>query len=100
MAKTKSKKPAKKAAILTKSHNLNELAFAKAFAILLGLYMVTLGLLATYTGLGTPLVEAIGSAYIGYTKSLEGAIIGGIWGAVDGLILGYISAWLYNRFTF
>ncbi len=95
----RSRKPAKKATFL-KPHNLNEIAFAKAFAILLALYMLVLGLIATYTGLGTPLVDAIGSAYIGYAKSIEGSIIGGAWGFIDGFILGYISAWLYNRFTF
>jgi len=95
----RSRIPAKSSTLL-KPHNLNVVAFAKAFAILLALYMLVLGLIATYTGLGTPLVDAIGSAYVGYAKSLEGSIIGGIWGAIDGFVLGYVSAWLYNRFTF
>ncbi len=96
------KKP--KIPFLTKPHNLKEMAFAKAFAILGGLYMLVLGLLATYVNiggqrLGEGLVNAIGSAYIGFVPSVEGAVIGMLWGAIDGFLMGYISAWLYNRFT-
>lgn len=90
--------------LLTKPHNLREMAFAKAFALLGALYMLSLGLLATYVNiggqrLGEGLVNAIGSAYIGFAPSIEGSIIGMVWGAIDGFLIGYISAWLYNRFT-
>ena len=83
--------------MLAKPCTLREFAFAKAFGIITGLYMLLLGLSAAYFGWGTGLVLSIGSAYIGYVPSLTGAIIGMVWGAVIGFILGYASAWLYNR---
>ncbi len=91
------KRKYKKVILLPKAFNLREMAFAKAFAIITGLYMFGLGLVAAYSGYGSSLVLAIGSAYIGYVPSLEGSVIGGIWGALVGFILGYVSAWLYNR---
>ncbi len=97
MAKTPKK--SKKNSLFKKAHNLNEIAFGKAFAILAGLYMLMLGLLATFFGWGTTLVTAIGSAYLGFVPSIEGSVIGGIWGTAEGFIIGYVSAWLYNRFA-
>jgi len=39
----------------------------------------------------------IGRFYRGYTFSPIGSIIGFIWGLCDGLIGGFIFAWLYNK---
>ena len=41
----------------------------------------------------------IGSLYLGYEVSALGSIIGLVWAFVDGLIVGAIFAWLYNRFV-
>jgi hypothetical protein len=95
--KTKAAKKTKKFMLLSKACMIRELAFAKAFAIMLGLYMLCLGLVATYIGLGAGLVSAIGSAYIGFVPSLEGSLIGAVWGAIVGFLMGYVSAWLYNK---
>jgi hypothetical protein len=35
--------------------------------------------------------------YPGYSISLPGSLIGLVWGFVDGLICGFIFAWLYNK---
>jgi len=38
------------------------------------------------------------SVYLGYTPTVLGSIIGGIWGFVDAGIGGLLLAWLYNKF--
>jgi hypothetical protein len=41
-------------------------------------------------------VTFIGKIYRGYNISLSGGLIGLVWGFFDGLISGFIFAWLYN----
>jgi hypothetical protein len=76
---------------------LNPAKFGLALGILCGLAMFIAGLAATYAGYGTEIVSLIGSVYIGYDINLVGSIVGGIWGFLDGLIGGFIFAWLYNK---
>lgn len=38
----------------------------------------------------------IGRVYRGYNISVTGGLIGAVWGFFDGLIGGFIFAWLYN----
>jgi hypothetical protein len=35
--------------------------------------------------------------YPGYSLTVVGSLIGLVWGFVDGLICGFIFAWLYNK---
>ncbi|MFC2092854.1 bacteriophage holin [Bacteroidota bacterium] len=39
----------------------------------------------------------ISMVYLGYTVSPLGSIIGLVWAFVDGLVIGAIFAWLYNK---
>ena len=41
----------------------------------------------------------IGLVYRGYSISPIGSVIGFFWALVDGLIIGAIFAWLYNRMS-
>jgi hypothetical protein len=41
----------------------------------------------------------IGRVYRGYNISVAGGLIGAAWGFVDGLIGGFVIAWLYNLLT-
>jgi len=41
---------------------------------------------------------ALSGLYIGFGPSFVSAITGTVWALVDGLILGVLIAWLYNRF--
>ncbi len=76
---------------------LNPSKFGLAMGILLGLAMLIIGITATYAGYGVDIVALCGSMYIGYDMTLVGSIVGGIWGFFDGLIGGFIFAWLYNK---
>jgi hypothetical protein len=68
-----------------------------ALGVMWGAGVFLLGVMGTF-GWGTPIVELLGSGYIGYGPSLGGSVIGGIWAFVDGAIGGIVLAWLYNRF--
>jgi len=39
----------------------------------------------------------ISMVYLGYTVTPLGSIIGLVWAFVDGLVIGAIFAWLYNK---
>jgi hypothetical protein len=34
--------------------------------------------------------------YLGYSVSWGGAIVGFVWGVIDGFIVGFLIAWIYN----
>ena len=47
---------------------------------------------------GNTIIGILSSVYLGYDNTIPGAIIGGIWGFVDGGVGGWLFAWLYNKF--
>jgi len=57
-----------------------------------------LGITAWLFGWGVEMAIALAGLYIGYGPSFVGAIAGAVWAFVDGLILGAMIAWFYNRF--
>ena len=73
----------------------------KAFAFTCGLVWAATVMLATWWllifGYEGYLMRNLDHFYLGCTYSYPGAIVGGIWGLVDGLICGYVFAWLYNK---
>ncbi len=75
----------------------------KAFALTCGIVWGAAILLATVwllvLGYEGQLIRTIDHFYFGYSFSYVGALIGGVWGFVDGLICGAIFAWLYNRLS-
>ena len=75
----------------------------KAFGLTCGILWGIAILLATFwiMILGSPgkIMGKLSTFYIGYSVTAGGAIIGLIWGFVDGLICGAIFAWLYNKLT-
>jgi len=76
---------------------------AKAMGLTLGIVtffsMVLCGLLALFFDIGTTWVNLVGEYYIGYSATLTGSLIGGVWGFFDGLIGGFIVCWLYNKIS-
>ncbi len=51
---------------------------------------------AAIFGWATKFVEVMNSVYIGYEPTLIGGIIGALWGFLDGAIVGFIIAVVYN----
>lgn len=77
--------------------SLNTRKFMLAWGLAFGLLFLVMGLLATFFGIGIELVDMASQMYIGYEPTFIGSVIGGIWGYVEGTILGLLIAYLYNR---
>ncbi len=76
---------------------LNVKAFALTCGIIWGLAILLLTWwLIAFGGTGE-ITEKLSRVYFGYTFTWGGAVIGMLWGFVDGLIVGAIFAWLYNK---
>jgi hypothetical protein len=75
---------------------------ALAFGILWGacIFLVGLGNLI-WTGYGEALLDVARSIYPGYASSsgFWGVIVGTLYGFLDGVVGGFVLAWLYNRFA-
>ena len=42
------------------------------------------------------ILSKLSTFYLGYSYSWGGAVIGLLWGFVDGFIAGFLIAWFYN----
>ena len=77
-------------------HKLSINALGVALGVLWAAYVFLCGI-AAQMGWGVALVDALSSLYIGYGPSFVGALIGAVWGLVDGYIAGVVIAWIYNK---
>ncbi|MDD5103194.1 MAG: bacteriophage holin [Candidatus Peribacteraceae bacterium] len=73
----------------------------KAFALTCGIFWAASLLLVAFltmkTGMGLSFVSIMSEVYFGYGPTFVGALIGAVWGFLDGLVCGAIFAWLYNK---
>ncbi|WED42845.1 bacteriophage holin [Legionella cardiaca] len=70
-----------------------------SLGILWGVFVLIIGLIATYNAYGKPFVAAMGGLYIGYQPTILGSLIGGLIAFIDFFIFGFLIAWLYNLFA-
>ena len=77
--------------------NLKAAALAGGLIWGLGLFFMTWWIIAFEGQTGEQTI--IGLIYRGYNISAMGSLIGLVWGFTDGLIGGFVFAWLYNRFA-
>jgi hypothetical protein len=77
---------------------MNTKAFAMAAGILWGFLLLALTLLETVRGLGHTL-GALSAVYPGYSVTYWGSLIGLVYGAISGALLGGAFCWLYTRFA-
>ncbi len=75
---------------------LNPRALALTAAILWGLCVLLATWWVLIFGTGGQTLKLLGNFYLGYSVSFVGSLIGLVWAFVDGLICGFIFAWLYN----
>ncbi len=80
---------------------LDPVKFGIACAVAWALMMVStaFGAMLIQTGSGPwggEFVRVMGSLYIGFGPSLQGAFIGLLWGLMDGFLAGVIIAGAYN----
>jgi len=78
---------------------LNVRAFGLACGVTWGLAMFIMGVIDIFTSWGDALGALMSTLYIGYSPTILGSFIGGIWGFVDAGIGGMAVAWLYNKFA-
>jgi len=78
---------------------LNVKAFGLACAVLWGCGMLLLGLIDTVSTWGDEWGRVASSIYLGYTPTVLGSIILGVWGFVSAGIWGLILAKLYNKYS-
>ena len=78
---------------------LNTKAFALTSGIFLGaaVFLMTIWLLVF--GFEGQQIRTLDHFYFGYSFSFIGAVIGAVWGFIDGALCGLVFAWLYNRFN-
>ena len=77
---------------------LGVISLGLAIGVTWAIAVFVLGLAAWLFGWGVEVAGALSGLYIGFGPSFVGAITGAVWGFVDGLILGALIAWFYNRF--
>ena len=76
-----------------------------AVALLWGLVMLIVGVAHTmFDGYGERFLNMMAGLYPGYGGPAAGggmdqALIGALYGALDGLIGGVVLTWVYNRFA-
>jgi hypothetical protein len=75
---------------------LSVCGFSIASAIVSGLAVYILGLMAMHLGIGAPYVVLLGSVYKGYAATYVGSGIGGLWAMAAGLICGFVFSCIYN----
>jgi hypothetical protein len=63
---------------------------ALKYGMVFGLILLVLVLLSMIFGVGTPIVELLGSLFHGYTSTLAGGIIGFLWGLVAGYVVSIL----------
>ena len=78
---------------------LNIAAFALALGICWGGAVLGLTWWLIFLDADAGAMSLLQTAYIGYTLSPLGSIVGLAWGFIDGAIGGAILAWLYNLFV-
>lgn len=75
---------------------LSVCSFALATALISGLGVFFLGLMATYLNIGVPYVTVLGSVYHGYAATYAGSLMGAGWAFACGLICGFFFSAFYN----
>ncbi len=102
MAKKRKKRVVKKrkaAKATCKPCKLSPRALGLSLGIIWGLAVLIIGLAATFWGYGTQFVSMFEALYPGFKLGIQGCIIGGLWGLVDGFVFGVLLGWIYNRFN-
>ncbi len=80
------------------SQKIDERGFGLASGAVWGGLVLLTTLAANYFNYGRAATSLMMSIYPGYSVGVAGSLVGGLYGLVDGVVCGFIFAWLYNRF--
>lgn len=81
------------------SQKLSVKALALSLGIVWGVAVLILGLIQMMWGPWPGITNLIAEAYMGFAPTVQGSLIGAVWGFVDAGIGGAVVAWLYNMFA-
>lgn len=81
---------------MAENARLDPVSMGVAFAAIYAVFMLALGVFAWAFGWGVEAVQLFSSIYVGFAASPVGSLVGAVWAVVDGFILGYLLAWVYN----
>jgi len=82
---------------MAKTQKLNALALGYAAAILSAVCMLLLGILGNL-GIYMSAVEAMMQMHLFFSLSIGGIIAGILEAAIWSFVVGYLFAWIYNKF--
>ncbi len=75
---------------------LSACALGLAMGVLSAVFVLVIALLAHFMQYGQEWVSLASSLYIGFSVSPVGILIGVLWAFVEGYVLGFLLACLYN----
>jgi len=75
---------------------LSACALGISLGLLGALWMVILGVAATYFNFGHEFVKLAGTLYVGFAATLKGIAFGVLWGFLEGFVCGWLIAVFYN----
>lgn len=78
---------------------LNAKALSLACGTLWGAGAFVIGILDMLTAWADPWGKEMAAIYLGYTPTLLGSVIAGIWAFIHAGIAGLLIGWLYNKFA-
>ena len=75
---------------------LRPLSLGVAGGFVGGVGTLFLGWSAAFGNWGIPMVDTLGSVYLGFKPTFAGAMTGAAWGFVDGFLSGLLFGYAYN----
>jgi len=76
---------------------LDVVGFGVAFGCIWSLCILVLVLASRRSRKAEAVVALFSKVYRGFEKTLSGALIGAVWGFVDGALSGLVIAWVTNK---
>jgi hypothetical protein len=78
-----------------KHQNLSFRGVAVGLGATWALFLLMIGLLSIY-GWGRDIVHLLSSLYCGYAPTFKGALLGALWGFIDGALFGFLFVFFHN----
>jgi len=72
-------------------------AFSVTLGCLWGFGVLVLALASKRSHKAAEIVRLFSKVYRGFEKTLSGALVGAVWGFIDGMVSGLLIAWIYNK---
>ncbi len=85
-------------ALMENNLQLRPIALGIAISATWGISILTIGILAHFTGFGAEFMQSVDNLYPGTGTSLQGILIALIFGIIHGFVMGSLIGWIYNAY--